>query len=107
MGLQKVVDMITFPAPSSSYSLTSHLDELFFINDPLQELLPIPCMYIGCPTKNAMFVLSCAKVSYSYNAVMHYKFFSESKSALQILFLMLRKFVKHSYEYGTFEMHAS
>ncbi|CAD7933353.1 unnamed protein product [Amoebophrya sp. A120] len=57
MGLQKVVDMITFPAPSSSYSLTSHLDELFFINDPLQELLPIPCMYIGCPTKNAMFVL--------------------------------------------------
>ncbi len=34
-------------------------------------------------------------------AVMHYKFFSQCKSALQIFFLMRRKFVMHLYEYDT------
>ncbi|CAD7958539.1 unnamed protein product [Amoebophrya sp. A25] len=58
MGLQRLVDMITFPAPSSSYSLTSHLDELFFITDPLSELCPIPCMYISPGARRkSMFVL--------------------------------------------------
>ncbi len=37
--------------------------------------------------------------------VLHYKFLFQGKSALQISFLMLRKFVMHLYEYDTFAMH--
>ncbi len=37
--------------------------------------------------------------------VLHYKFLCQGKSALQILFLILRKFVMHLYEYDTFAVH--
>eukprot|EP00392_Amoebophrya_sp_AT5.2_P015620 g15833.t1 len=63
MGLQRLVDMITFPAPSSSYSLTSHLDELFFIHDPDPpdpvhgSIPPIPCMYIPSPNRRSLYTL--------------------------------------------------
>ncbi len=38
-------------------------------------------------------------------AVMHYKFFAQGEFALQILFLMLREFLMHLYEYDTFAVH--
>ena len=34
MVIQRVVDMLAFPAPVSSYSFATHLDELFFLDDP-------------------------------------------------------------------------
>lgn len=45
IGLQWIVDKITFPSPPSSYSLTSH-PELFFVqNQTKQESHPgVPCM---------------------------------------------------------------
>ncbi|CAD7969415.1 unnamed protein product [Amoebophrya sp. A120] len=51
--------------------------------------------------------VACAKVSYSYcnHALVYTKFFSQGKSALQTLFLMLRKFVLHLYDYDTFAVH--
>ncbi len=52
--------------------------------------------------------ISCAKVSYLYKCKSwHYKSCFQGKSALQILFLMLRKCVMHLYEYDTFAMHNS
>lgn len=44
--------MLTFPAPSSSYSLTSYLDELFFLPDPQHQILPIPVLHIPCPERS-------------------------------------------------------
>ncbi len=47
----------------------------------------------------------CKSIVLVVIANMHYKSFSECKSALQIFVLMLRKFVMHLYEYDTFAFH--
>lgn len=58
VGVSRLVDMITFPAPGSSYSLTSHLDDLFFIPDSASDKTPIPVMYLPCGNRHtATFVL--------------------------------------------------
>eukprot|EP00927_Polykrikos_kofoidii_P028688 TRINITY_DN24987_c0_g1_i2.p1 TRINITY_DN24987_c0_g1~~TRINITY_DN24987_c0_g1_i2.p1 ORF type:complete len:914 (+),score=137.16 TRINITY_DN24987_c0_g1_i2:311-3052(+) len=50
LGLQWIVDKITFPSPPSSYSLTSH-PELFFVRSP--QCSPsqpgVPCMLYAIP----------------------------------------------------------
>eukprot|EP00929_Paragymnodinium_shiwhaense_P029913 TRINITY_DN17054_c0_g1_i1.p1 TRINITY_DN17054_c0_g1~~TRINITY_DN17054_c0_g1_i1.p1 ORF type:complete len:867 (+),score=180.32 TRINITY_DN17054_c0_g1_i1:174-2774(+) len=50
LGLQWLVDKITFPSPPSSYSLTSH-PELFFVKTPSSDLLHpgVPCMLYAIP----------------------------------------------------------
>lgn len=49
-GLQWLVDKITFPAPPSSYSLTSH-PELFFVRSPRSRpsYPGVPCMLYSIP----------------------------------------------------------
>lgn len=50
LGLQWIVDKITFPSPPSSYSLTSH-PELFFVKNPKsRSSYPgVPCMLYAIP----------------------------------------------------------
>ncbi len=50
--------------------------------------------------------MQCKSILPVIIAVIHYKSFSYGKSAIQIIFLMLGKFVVHFYEYDTlFAMH--
>merc|ERR1719199_266282 len=49
MGLQRIVDIITFPSPPSSYSLASH-PEFFFVKKPGEKDSPgVPCMLYAVP----------------------------------------------------------
>ncbi len=51
--------------------------------------------------------MQCKSIVLVQMRVLHYKSCFQGKSALQILFLMLRKFVMHLYEYDTFAVHRS
>ncbi len=87
------------PAPPKIYFITGTVRASLF---PLSYMHQFP----GLLEFRITLIILCKSIALVVIAVMHYKFFSQGKSALQLLFLMLRKFLQmHLYEYDTFAVH--